>query len=155
MVSAKQTRKKFNQLKVILPMKFMFLGCTMVTLRSETLLCINTSYWHTQNPQSNSFSRGEGGKRWENPVLETRKSPTRDNVKGEKQSGIKEMKNKKRYKSMRSTWTRNEDDVIHLNTEGNKYRGSTSDATSSSCPSVRRSVGPVLFSNDEYCHFWR
>ena len=41
---AKRTRKKFDQMKVVLLMKFMSLGCTMVTLRSETLLYINTSY---------------------------------------------------------------------------------------------------------------
>ena len=41
---AKQMIKKFDQTKVVLPMKFMSLDCTMVTLGSETLLYINTSY---------------------------------------------------------------------------------------------------------------
>ena len=41
---AKQKIKKFDQMKVILPIKFMSLGCTMVTLRSVTLLYINKSY---------------------------------------------------------------------------------------------------------------
>ena len=41
---AKRTIKKFDQIKVVLPMKCTCLCCTMVTLRSETLLYINTSY---------------------------------------------------------------------------------------------------------------
>ena len=45
MVCAKRTKKNFDQVKVVLPMIFMSLGYTMVTLRSETLLYINTSYW--------------------------------------------------------------------------------------------------------------
>ena len=42
---AKRTIKKFDKVKVVLPLKFMSLRCTMVTLRSETLLYINTSYF--------------------------------------------------------------------------------------------------------------
>ena len=47
---AKRTKKNFGQIKEVWPMKFMCLGYTMVTLRSETLLYINTSqavvlYW--------------------------------------------------------------------------------------------------------------
>ena len=41
---AKRTEKNFDQVKVVLPIIFMSLGCTMVTLRSEKLLYINTSY---------------------------------------------------------------------------------------------------------------
>ena len=41
---AKRTMKNFAYVKVVLPMIFMPLGCTMVTRRSETLLYINTSY---------------------------------------------------------------------------------------------------------------
>ena len=48
MKCAKRT-KNFDQIKVILPMIFMVLGCTMMTLRSETLLYINTSYCHIHN----------------------------------------------------------------------------------------------------------
>ena len=36
--------KKFDLVKVVLLMKFMSFGYTIVTLRSETLLYINTSY---------------------------------------------------------------------------------------------------------------
>ena len=40
----------FDQIKVVLPMIFMTLGYTLVTLRSETLLYINTSYrWYAAN----------------------------------------------------------------------------------------------------------
>ena len=41
---AKRTIEKFDQVKVVLTMKFMSLGCIMVTLRSKTLLYMNTSY---------------------------------------------------------------------------------------------------------------
>ena len=43
LMRAEKTIKKFDQVKVVLPMKFIPLGCIMVTLRSETLLYINTS----------------------------------------------------------------------------------------------------------------
>ena len=39
--------KKFDLIKLILPMKFMSLGCTMVTLRSETLLFMSTPQQHS------------------------------------------------------------------------------------------------------------
>ena len=42
LMRAKRTIKKFNQMKVILPMKFMSLGCIMVIIWSETLLYVNT-----------------------------------------------------------------------------------------------------------------
>ena len=51
MKRAKQTVKNFDQVKVILPMIFMSLGFTMVILRSETLLYINTSYPGTSMPK--------------------------------------------------------------------------------------------------------
>ena len=35
---AKRTIKKFDPVKVVLPLKFMSFGCTMVTIRSKTLL---------------------------------------------------------------------------------------------------------------------
>jgi len=44
-VCAKRTIKNFDQVKVVLPMIFMSFGCTMVTLRSEKLLYMNTSYY--------------------------------------------------------------------------------------------------------------
>ena len=37
-------------MKMVLPMIFMTLGCTVVTLRSETLLYINTSYYQGWTP---------------------------------------------------------------------------------------------------------
>ena len=43
---AKRTIKKFDQVKVVMPLKFMSLGCTMVTLRSETLLYMSTPQWY-------------------------------------------------------------------------------------------------------------
>ena len=42
MTRAKQTKKKFDPIKVVLSLKFMSLGYTMVTLRSETLLYMST-----------------------------------------------------------------------------------------------------------------
>ena len=39
---AKQTMKKFDPIKIVLPLKFMSLGCTMVTLGSETLFFMST-----------------------------------------------------------------------------------------------------------------
>ena len=42
---AKRTIHKFDPIKVVLPLKFKSLGCTMVTLRSETLLYIRTPQW--------------------------------------------------------------------------------------------------------------
>ena len=44
---AKQIKKKFDQAKVVLPLKFMSLGCIMVTLRSETLLFVSTPQCNT------------------------------------------------------------------------------------------------------------
>ena len=44
MVCAKRTKKNFDPITVVLPIIFMTLGYTMVTLRSKTLLYINTSY---------------------------------------------------------------------------------------------------------------
>ena len=40
---AKRSTKKFDLVRVVLLMKFMSLGCTMVTLRSKTLLYVSTS----------------------------------------------------------------------------------------------------------------
>ena len=34
-------------MKVVLPLKFMSLGCTMVTIRSETLLYMSTPQYYT------------------------------------------------------------------------------------------------------------
>ena len=39
---AKRWMMKFDSINAILPMKFMPFGCAVVTLRSETILCINT-----------------------------------------------------------------------------------------------------------------
>ena len=39
------TIKKFDPTKVVLPMKFMFLGCIIVIWKSDTLLHINTLQW--------------------------------------------------------------------------------------------------------------
>ena len=39
-------QKKFDLIKIILTMKFMFFSYAMVTLKSETLLCINTPKRH-------------------------------------------------------------------------------------------------------------
>ena len=44
--------QNFDQIKVVLAMIFMSLGCTMVTLRSEKLLYINTSYPHGTSLQA-------------------------------------------------------------------------------------------------------
>jgi len=44
LVCAKPTITKFHQMKVVLLIKFMSLGCIIVTLRSKTLLYIKTSY---------------------------------------------------------------------------------------------------------------
>ena len=44
---AKRTIKKFDPVKVVLPLKFMSLGCTMVTIRSETLLYMSTPHCDT------------------------------------------------------------------------------------------------------------
>ena len=41
---AKQTAKKFDPVEVVLLLKSMSLGCTMVTLRSETLLYMSTPH---------------------------------------------------------------------------------------------------------------
>ena len=38
--------KKFDLIKLVLPLKFMSLGCTMVTLRAETLLYMSTPQYH-------------------------------------------------------------------------------------------------------------
>ena len=46
MVCAKQI-VIFDQVKIILPMIFISLGCTLVTLKSVRLLYINTFYHHT------------------------------------------------------------------------------------------------------------
>ena len=43
---AKRTEKKFDPVKVVLPLKFMSLGCPMVTLKSETLLYMSTPQRH-------------------------------------------------------------------------------------------------------------
>ena len=41
---AKRTIQKFDQTKVVLPIKFMSLDCIIVTLRSETLLYLSTPH---------------------------------------------------------------------------------------------------------------
>ena len=40
--------KKFDLIKVVLPLKFMSFGCTMVTLGSETLLYMSQGWQKTQ-----------------------------------------------------------------------------------------------------------
>ena len=47
---AKPTMKKFDPIKVVLPLKFMSLGCTMVTIGSETL-------WYMSTPQRGTAHR--------------------------------------------------------------------------------------------------
>ena len=42
LVCAKRTETKFDLTKAVLPMKLSSLGCTMVTLKSETLLYLST-----------------------------------------------------------------------------------------------------------------
>ena len=39
---AKRTTKKFDPVKIVLPLKFKSLGCPMLTLRTETLLYMST-----------------------------------------------------------------------------------------------------------------
>ena len=41
----KTNNRKLNQVKVILPIKFMYFGCTMVISRSETHLYIPHVFW--------------------------------------------------------------------------------------------------------------
>ena len=43
LMSAKRMMITFDQIKAVLSMKFVCLGCTMVTLRSEKLLYMNTT----------------------------------------------------------------------------------------------------------------
>ena len=46
---------------VVLPLKFMPLGCTRVTLRSETLLYISTPQWKVLLDHSEGWLSGFGG----------------------------------------------------------------------------------------------
>ena len=56
-VCAKRTIKNFDEVKVVLPVIFMSLGYTIVTLRSETLLYINTSYCVVATMEPNTCYR--------------------------------------------------------------------------------------------------
>ena len=52
MKCAKLTKKKFEPIKEVLALKFRSLGCTVVTLRSETLLYMSTPQWYVlEKPQ--------------------------------------------------------------------------------------------------------
>ena len=46
----KRTKKKFDQIKVVLPLKFRSLGCTWVILRSETFLYMSAPQYPTPFP---------------------------------------------------------------------------------------------------------
>ena len=50
LMRAKRQMMKFDLTQAVLPLESVFLGCTVVTLRSETLLYINTSYYQGWTP---------------------------------------------------------------------------------------------------------
>ena len=60
--------KIFDFIKMVLLIKFMSFGCIMVTLRSETLLYINTSYQRAFALFGLSASRPLGLSAFENDV---------------------------------------------------------------------------------------
>ena len=62
MTRAKQTAKKFDLTKVVLLLKSMSLGCTMVTSRSETLLYMSTPHSLVSVMTSGLKAEGRGGR---------------------------------------------------------------------------------------------
>ena len=58
---AKRVIKNFDQIKVILPLKFRSLGCAMVTLRSETLSYMSTPQGKRPKDKSGREQQGKKG----------------------------------------------------------------------------------------------